>query len=447
MKQLLLIVASVGILLSATGQTRFEGEILGAKNENLLLCEHFGEKVKVMDTLYLDEENRFLYHLNPAAPNGLYRLYVTESKWLEFVLGYNNVSFRTTAHSPLETIDVISSWQNKRLYKYIKINATNAEKKSALQQFVEDYPETDRLMKLSKKALEDMYDQEQGFLEDLRDDHPEAFVTRYLDFLYRKPKAYYLNENRTIRKQIISQKDWTDTLLLNSDAYSRSLINYLMLYADPDEGREKLVMNYKVAIDSIFSFIPDGSPVYDYALLYLLEGFEQFEMEGLIMHMIKNYADKCSETKGKLENRISYYQKFHNGAKAPDFICTDIEGEPVQFYDHVHGKTLLVFWATWCGHCKQMNQALKQIYPQLNQAGVDIVSVSLDDKPEDLKTYLGQADLPWPVWCDYQGWESPVAEMYSLYATPTMLLIDQEKTIQGKPLNMNQLVYMIKDIR
>jgi peroxiredoxin len=447
MKYIILLMLTVGALLPATGQTRFEGEIIDAENNQLLLCEHFGEKVRVMDTLQLDEENRFLYHLAPAAPNGLYRLYISENKWLEFILGYNNVSFQTTAQSPMETLDIGTSWQNKRLYEYLGMLEANAEKKEALKQFVEEYPETDRLMKLSEKALENMYKQEQGFLEDLRDKHPDAFVTRYLNFLFSKPKAYYLNDSKELRREVISQKDWSNTVLLNSDAYSRSLINYLMLYADPDAGREKLSMNYRQAIDSIFSFIPEGSPVYDYAMLYLLEGFEQFEMESLIMHMIKNYSDKCSQTQGKLENRITYYQKFHNGAKAPDFICTDMTGEPVQFYEHVSGKTLLIFWATWCGHCKQMNQKLKQLYPDLNQAGVEIVSISLDDQPDELKTYMEQTNLPWPVWCDYQGWESPVAETYSLYATPTMLLIDDEKTILGKPLNVNQLIYMIKDIQ
>lgn len=435
------------VLFTASAQTKFEGEIIHAGTQQFLLCEHFGDNVRVVDTIYADEDNRFLYHMDTAKPKGLYRLYLNDNEWLEFILGCENVKFRTIADAPVETLEILESGQNKKLYRFYQMLDENQSKKIALQDFVRDYPETDRLISLSEKALIDIYKEEQGLIDELEEKMPEAFVTRYLRFLYENPREAYLNDSREINIKTVAEKNWEDSLLLNSDAYARKLIDYLSLYSKPDAGKVRQSQALKQAIDSIFAFIPAKNPVYDYAMIYLMEGFEQYEMENLIMYLVNNYADNCNKTQGKLENRLSFYSEYHNGAEVPDFITTDTDGEPVQFYEHVHDKTLLVFWATWCGHCKQMNQALKEIYPRLSEKNIDVISFSLDTNASALKSYLKNAGLPWPVWSDFQGWDSELAETFHLYATPTMLLIDEDKTIIGKPLNMNQLVYMINDIQ
>lgn len=445
MKWFLCIAFSV-FFVAVSAQTRIEGEIIAAPDNQVLLTEHFGEKVNIVDTITLDEDGRFVYHLHPEAPNGLYRMFISKNSGLDFILGWGNLKFQTIANAPVESLEIQESWQNKKLYAFYDLLDEQNKKVEVLRDFISNYPETDRLFKLSKKKAEKLYDERQDFLDDLKKNHPGAFITSYLTFLYEQPLEMFFSNNPELKHKTISNKDWSDTLLLNSDAYSSTLIEYLMLYGDRNAKRDEQMGLYRQAIDSIFKFIPDHSPIYDYAMLYLMGGFEQFEMEPLVIHLVENYTDNCSKTEGKLENRINYYEKFQTGATAPDFISTNLDGEPVNFYDEATGKTLLIFWATWCGHCKQMNQTLSELYPQLQEKGIDVISVSLDHKPETLQTYLDETDLPFKVWCDFKGWESPVVEKYYIYATPTMLLLDEDKTIIGKPLNLNQLVYIINDM-
>ncbi len=435
------------ILMGANAQTRIEGEILSPPDDHILLAEHFGENIKVIDTIPLDKDNCFVYHLSPNKPKGLYRLLFSKNIWLDFILGWENLKFQTIADDPVESLDIQKSWQNKKLYEFIALLEKQNQKVDVLRDFISNYPDVDKLLKLSKKEANRLYQNRQAFLDELRKEHPDAFVTSYLTFLFEWPQEMYYSNNAEVKHRMISNRDWSDTLLLNSDAYSTALIDYLMLYGNRDAGREQQISLYKQAVDSVFNFIPEHTPVYDYAMLYLMEGFEQFRMEPLVIHMIENYADNCNRTEGNLNNRIDYYESFQKGATAPDFITTTLDGEPVNFYQEVSGKTLLVFWATWCGHCKELNQSLAEIYPQLEQKGIEVISVSLDHNPDALNEYLENYDLPFEVWCDYNGWKSDVVDQYHLYATPTMLLLDKDKTIIGKPLNLNQIVYMINDVQ
>jgi len=272
-------------------------------------------------------------------------------------------------------------------------------------------------------------------------------VSDYLNFLYKQPWESYTSEKIATKNLGFRNRDWNNPALLNSNAYAKGIIDYLMLYANPNAGQEQQEAMFRMAIDSLFSFIPPGTKVYDYTALYLMEGFEQYEMESVIMHVVRNYSQNCSQTEAKLSNRIDFYKNFYNGAEIPDFVLSHQNNEEIRFYDLVEGMSLVVFWSTDCPHCDQMNLALKEMYPELHSKGVKIISVALDEDKEALSRYLKQSNLPWSVYADGQGWDSPIVETFHLYATPTMFLVNENFRLLGKPMNLNQLVFLINQIQ
>jgi hypothetical protein len=66
---------------------------------------------------------------------------------------------------------------------------------------------------------------------------------------------------------------------------------------------------------------------------------------------------------------------------------------------------------------------------------------------EDLSRYLKQSNLPWPVYADGEAWDSPIVETFHLYATPTMFLVNENYRLLGKPMNLNQLVFLVNQIQ
>lgn len=99
--------------------------------------------------------------------------------------------------------------------------------------------------------------------------------------------------------------------------------------------------------------------------------------------------------------------------------------------------TVVVFGASWCAACQTELAQIAELYPNWKKQGVEVVFVSLDDKPEDFRTYAKK--LPFISLCDFKKWESPVAKAYHVFATPTLYLLDANRTIILRPNSARQL--------
>lgn len=91
------------------------------------------------------------------------------------------------------------------------------------------------------------------------------------------------------------------------------------------------------------------------------------------------------------------------------------------------GKVVLVdFWATWCGPCKAGLPEVKKLYADNHAKGLEIIGVSSDRNPDDLKDFLaGNPDMPWPQLYEPNTTHHPLLDKYGIEGIPTMYLIDR----------------------
>jgi thiol-disulfide isomerase/thioredoxin len=66
---------------------------------------------------------------------------------------------------------------------------------------------------------------------------------------------------------------------------------------------------------------------------------------------------------------------------APEIVTKDIKGQNFSL-DQLKGKYILIdFWASWCGPCRQAIPHLKELYKKYHPNGLEVVTLSLDDRP------------------------------------------------------------------
>jgi len=85
---------------------------------------------------------------------------------------------------------------------------------------------------------------------------------------------------------------------------------------------------------------------------------------------------------------------------------------------------------------------LEEFYTSKKDSSFKIIAISLDANKNDWLNFIKTNKLDWLNLNDPKGWNGAAATSYSLYATPTMFLVDKDKKILGKPLTIEELQKM-----
>ena len=98
-------------------------------------------------------------------------------------------------------------------------------------------------------------------------------------------------------------------------------------------------------------------------------------------------------------------------------------------------STLLVFGASSCIHCKEQTKDLDKFYKSWKEEHeLEIVYISLDTNKSEYENFYKKKT--WNSYCDYQGWETKAAKDYYVDATPTYLLLDENRKILLHPKSL-----------
>ena len=89
-----------------------------------------------------------------------------------------------------------------------------------------------------------------------------------------------------------------------------------------------------------------------------------------------------------LKERVAKLKPVSIGQIAPDFTMNDVNGSPVKLSE-IYSKnnyTLIDFWASWCGDCRQENPNVVATFSKYKSKGFSVLGVSLDtDKAKWIK--------------------------------------------------------------
>ena len=68
-----------------------------------------------------------------------------------------------------------------------------------------------------------------------------------------------------------------------------------------------------------------------------------------------------------------------------------------------------------------------------------MIGISIDTNIDELKQAINENGILWPNIADLNGWDGEIVTQYGIAATPSIFLLDKEKTILAKPTKKSEL--------
>jgi peroxiredoxin len=117
------------------------------------------------------------------------------------------------------------------------------------------------------------------------------------------------------------------------------------------------------------------------------------------------------------------------GDAAPAFTLPDLQGNSISLSDFRGRVVVLNFWATWCPPCVEEMPSLRRFAGQMEPLGVTVLGVSVDHDPDDVKRFVADFQLNFPIARDSN---QAVASRYGTWKFPETYIIDPEGRIAEK---------------
>lgn len=137
------------------------------------------------------------------------------------------------------------------------------------------------------------------------------------------------------------------------------------------------------------------------------------------------------------------------GTKAPEFTLRTYDGRDIKLSQYRGSYVVLDFWASWCPDCRRDIPAMKALYEQFRDYGVQFVGISFDtDREAWAKTYWNRYQMNWTQVSELKKFRKNtfIDKLYKIDWIPSMYLIDPNGKVVMGTVEINKLKAKLESI-
>ncbi len=190
--------------------------------------------------------------------------------------------------------------------------------------------------------------------------------------------------------------------------------------------------------------------VYEFAVYQMLNGFFESGMDNMCAYLIDQHlnSESCGEDDihKLLTKTASTIQQLTVGNQPPNFTATTQKNETFDMRKFAAQKkyTVIMFWSSWCEHCKAAAPEIKAFHEQYESKKVSLVGYSLDNVKENWEKALTERSFTFINIYGGKQWESPVSKLYKVNKTPMFFVIDNKGVLQLKAKSIQEVETFLK---
>lgn len=477
----LLFLATFLTLTSAAFSQTIKFKISGLPDTTVNLVRYFGKGLYYADTA--DVKKGVVEFDGSKQDAGILALFMPGEQLLEFIYNDEDIYIESTAKNPMPNAKVKKSEENKIFLEYVSFIGKERAQIDVMRKELET---TDKASNRHEILTTQIKDKNQGVIDyqkNIVKEHPEFLVAKMINMsmdvdIPEAPKdenGVVLDSNfrfNYFKSHYWDNVDLSDDRLVRSTIYHTKLQNYF---------EKTMVQHWDTIIKYAIEFcdqLPEGSDMLQYSVSWITSNYERSKIMGMdkvFVRMGQRYycgkdADRPTKAHWMPENKLDELCKKVDidehlvmGVVPPNITLPDSTNNKWHnFYDIDAEYTIIYFWDPECGHCKKITPKLQKLYAEkLSDRNVEIFAVgkAVGEDFEKWKKFIRKNNLEFinVAMTDslYTAAKKDARSVilkhnttlealnyqttFDVFMTPKVFILDKDKKIIGKGLNLSQL--------
>lgn len=442
------------------------------KNCKVYLGSHYGNGNSLADSTFLDDKSHGVFKGPTKLTGGIYFV-VSPQMTIQFeLLMDDEQQFSIVADTAQKDKAVITgSFENDLFKTYSEFSIV---KGTALQQLKRDFSNPAKSKEDSVRLRNEIIKTEseiRNYQTNITKKYPKSllatlFNTMQVPIAPPVPvvngKADSLYPYHYVKDHYWDNVSFNDNRILRTPFFERKLDDYFRNWVaqDPDS-----IIN---EVKYILLSARTGKEIYAYMLTKFTNKYMNPEFMGqdkVFVYLFENFYAKGDTMLLNPASRKTITERAYSlmanqiGQAAPPLNLVDTSGKTMPLYNLSGPFTIVAFWDPNCSHCKEEIPKLDSIYKaKWKKYGVAIYSVNIyENEIPAWKRFMQEKHLS-PEWVQaYETKEAKTAgekaglpnyrQLYDIYKTPTIYLLDKDKHIIAKQLSLEQFDDLIETKR
>lgn len=481
LKQLLFAVVIVvfGLEVPASAQAKkaaakpyktagFTVKVKNYEGKPVVLGYYFNGKMMVKDTVMTNDRGIAFFdnsqHHDSAYAEGLYLLHFPENSGVLDMMMPAEQHFTlecdTVRKEQPERVKVTGCQQLINFYDYQRyISARQREYRELMEEYrglsKEDtlrakelrrhFQEEDSVVKQhAEEVMEQNKDNFLGvFLRALKEPetpkfkYPDSYTKQQRDSAWRYDSYYYY------RRHFYDNFDMHDARLLRTPFFAAKIEKYFneSVPQVPDTIADESIRLIEMCRGDKEMFRFFVSTQYNYTNQSKYMGMDAAMVRLADKYYLSGDAD-WAEKKfiDDLREQVEGIRYTLVGLRAPDMKMVGIDGEWFRLSEVQAPYIVLAFWEPSCGHCKKEIPHLKTtVFDKYQKYGVKVFAVYCQVEEEPWKKFVEEHQLEEFINVYDPYGQSGFRQYYNIKSTPTLFVLDKNKTIVAKKLGVDQI--------
>lgn len=449
------------VLLSYVGNAADKYDIKitvdGMTDSVAYLGYHFGDKKYLFDTAAVDSKGSVQFEGDKHVPSGMYFLYTKQTNmYMEFIVDNPEFSLSTDRTDVYGKMKVSNSPANEA-FKGFQVSMV------AHQRAIGEVTSTLDSSSVKSDSTEvfdrvkELNTQNESVREDLKAKNADNVVGQILIMMEMSPALEFSSDSLSAdeRREEYNRfrKRYFDGIDFDSEATLRTPLfhNKMMEYVDrvTVQHPDSIIQS----VDELLLKSQNNEELYRYIMVVMFQKYQSPKIMGMdkvFVHLSDEYYLKGKATWAdddmikELKDEMRFHRENQIGMQAPYMALVDTADVPVRLYHVKSEYTVLYFYSPTCGHCKKKTPVLKEVYDKIKSKGVEVVAVCTDTDIDKWKKFIKDLKLDWLNYGD-PHLKSNFRMQYNVRSTPVTYVLDKNKKIIAKKLDVEQIESFIDD--